>query len=74
MTLFHKCILALCVFLAFALVVVPFLDKLEAAILGPCPTEDSENCIWNAQTMGNHAGRSFIRWEGVTYYAHTASD
>lgn len=28
--------------------------------LPPCQTEDSSNCYWNAQTMGNGNGSSFI--------------
>lgn len=64
MTFFQKCILALVIFYIFSLSVI---------LLNPtipyCQAEDSENCIWNAQTMGNLSGRSFIRWEGVTYYA-----
>ena len=27
---------------------------------GACQTEDSDFCVWNAQTMGNGQGRSFI--------------
>lgn len=61
------------VFLSFAFVLgVDVLVQEET--LRHCPAEDSENCIWNAQTMGNLSGRSFIRWEGVTYYADNASD
>jgi len=30
-------------------------------ILGPCPTEDSRRCYWNAMTQGNGEGRSFIQ-------------
>lgn len=30
------------------------------AVLPPCPTEDSTNCAWDAATMGNGAGRSFV--------------
>lgn len=25
-----------------------------------CPTEDSNNCYWDARTQGNGQGRSFI--------------
>jgi len=28
--------------------------------LPPCPTEDSHDCYWDARTMGNGEGRSFI--------------
>ena len=34
----------------------------------PCATEDSDNCYWNAETMGNGKGQSFIVINGkVTY-------
>lgn len=33
--------------------------------IGPCPTEDSINCYWNAPTMGNAAGTSFIDIDGT---------
>lgn len=36
--------------------------------LPPCPTEDSENCVWDAEVQGNGQGRSFIRLGGVTRY------
>jgi hypothetical protein len=28
----------------------------------PCATEDSTNCRWDAETMGNGTGRSFIAY------------
>lgn len=31
-----------------------------AAPLPPCAFEDSSWCYWNAATMGNGSGRSFI--------------
>lgn len=34
------------------------------AYVPPCQTEDSSNCYWNAQTMGNGNGRSFIDING----------
>lgn len=34
----------------------------------PCPTEDSDNCYWNAATMGNGQGQSFVNIDGVTTY------
>lgn len=37
------------------------------AVLPPCATEDSTNCAWNAQTMGNGTGTSFIDVNGTTY-------
>lgn len=36
--------------------------------LPACATEDSVNCYWDA-ARGNGEGRSFINWDGVTYYA-----
>lgn len=29
-------------------------------MLGACPTEDSSNCLWDAQTRGNLRGSSFL--------------
>lgn len=34
----------------------------------PCPTEDSDNCYWDAATRGNGQGTSFIVVDGVVYY------
>lgn len=28
-------------------------------LLQPCPTEDSMNCYWDAQMMGNQQGSDF---------------
>lgn len=28
--------------------------------LPPCPTEDSVNCYWDAQTRGNHIGHDVV--------------
>lgn len=33
-----------------------------------CEFEDSENCVWNAQTQGNGEGLSFVDWDGETIY------
>lgn len=33
-----------------------------------CATEDSTNCVWNAATMGNATGNSFIDIDGTAYY------
>lgn len=30
----------------------------------PCITEDSENCYWDATTMGNGVGTSFVNIDG----------
>ena len=37
-------------------------------ILGPCPTEDSANCYWDATVSGNGQGTSFVDIDGVAYY------
>jgi len=34
-------------------------------ILEPCPTEDSDNCFWDARHMGNGIGESFYVINGV---------
>lgn len=36
--------------------------------LVPCATEDAANCYWDAATMGNGAGRSFVNIDGTYYY------
>ena len=38
--------------------------------LPPCPTEDSvgHDCYWNARTMGNGQGRSFVSVDGRVFY------
>ncbi len=33
-----------------------------------CETEDSMNCVWDAQEQGNGIGESFVDIEGVAYY------
>lgn len=35
--------------------------------LPPCATEDSTNCVWDAETQGNGQGTSFIDIDGTTY-------
>ena len=30
--------------------------------MGKCPTEDSVNCYWDADTMGNGHGNSYVTW------------
>ncbi len=39
----------------------------DITYLDPCPTEDSTNCYWDAQTAGNSTGQSFIDIAGTTY-------
>lgn len=34
----------------------------------PCPTEDSDNCHWDAATQGNGQGQSFTVTDGVVTY------
>jgi hypothetical protein len=41
--------------------------------LPPCPTEDAENCYWDAATMGTGSGRSFVDVGGVVYYQAVTS-
>lgn len=41
----------------------------DLIILEPCPTEDSDNCYWDASFNGNGEGISFVTIDGVTYYA-----
>lgn len=36
--------------------------------LPPCPTEDSDNCIWLASEHGNGQGQSFYTIMGETTY------
>lgn len=36
--------------------------------LPACPTEDSEDCYWDASARDNGEGTSFFRYGGVTYY------
>jgi hypothetical protein len=41
-------------------------DWLEGA--QPCAVEDDDNCYWDAMTMGNGQGWSFVTVDGVTHY------
>ena len=38
------------------------------AILGPCETESSNNCVWDASVQGNGTGSSFIDIDGEATY------
>ncbi len=40
----------------------------EYATVTPCATEDAENCYWDAATMGNGIGDSFVNIEGAVHY------
>lgn len=41
-----------------------------ALVLGmpSCATEDSTNCVWDAQEQGNGTGSSFVDIDGTAYY------
>lgn len=47
---------------------VTHVEDRDVVILEPCPTEDSDNCYWDAQRQGNGEGSSFIVLDGVIYY------
>jgi hypothetical protein len=42
-------------------------DQSAVIELPPCPTEDSDQCIWSADEQGNGVGSDFIRLNGTTY-------
>lgn len=51
----------------------------SASTLPPCAEEDSINCYWDANTMGNGKGSSFENRDGVITYtspveSHTCAD
>lgn len=39
-----------------------------STVLELCPTEDSDNCYWNAVLQGNGTGKSFISINGEVRY------
>lgn len=43
-------------------------SELSTSTLPPCEHEDSNNCYWNASTMGNGIGRSFTDIMGEVFY------
>jgi len=45
------------------------LEGTPTRTLPPCPTEDSDNCVWDAAMRGNRLGQGFVRIHGRTYYA-----
>lgn len=57
--------IALAIFCYIVLAALAFL-----AFSADCEAEDSNWCYWNAQTMGNGAGQSFIAtWDnGPVFY------
>ena len=58
-------LLCLGLFMAwFMLLIEPAPERAMPA----CATEDSDNCFWDAETMGNGEGRSFIVVDGVVDY------
>lgn len=40
----------------------------SVALSTPCAQEDSANCYWDAHTMGNDIGQSFVNIAGVVFY------
>ena len=48
-----------CVILAFVAIALG-VEILTPEILVPCATEDSLNCYWDAETMGNGIGNSYV--------------
>ena len=44
------------------------LAKIGRSTLPTCPTEDSNNCQWDARYQGNGQGRSFVTIDGETIY------
>lgn len=47
---------------------------LPAAEIPPCEFEDSENCYWDAATMGNGEGASFVDVSGTAYYEEAMTE
>lgn len=43
--------------------------EVEVHNLPACEQEDSQNCYWDASTMGNGTGRSFVNLNGTYFYA-----
>jgi hypothetical protein len=37
-------------------------------LIVPCAQEDSHDCFWDAATMGNGQGTSFVNLAGIYYY------
>lgn len=52
---------------AFALGLAVATPEPGTVTIPTCATEDSDNCIWDAQRSGNGAGKSFISLDGVLY-------
>lgn len=47
------------------------LEPADAVTIRACQTEDSVNCYWRADTMGNGEGRSFVDLNGHFYVEQT---
>jgi hypothetical protein len=45
--------------------------RIPVTQLPVCKDEDSTNCIWDAQSLGNGEGDSFIQYRGHWFYAET---
>lgn len=39
----------------------------EYDVLPPCKVEDSPDCYWHGQKMGNGLGRSFVDVDGLLF-------
>lgn len=50
------------------LTATPVADTLTTGNLPACEHEDSDNCYWNAETMGNGIGSSFTNVMGQLFY------
>lgn len=54
-------------------VTIPVIPVKDSQAIGarvtipPCPTEDSDNCYWMADTRGNGKGTSFVTIDGIVY-------
>ena len=45
-----------------------FASPTDEEVLPPCPTEDSANCYWDADTQGDWTGTDFVDLDGTAYY------
>lgn len=51
----------------FATGVIVTSEPDNAKMVLPCATEDSDNCYWNADEMGNLKGTDFVTIDGDTF-------
>lgn len=58
------------IFIPLMLIVGLFLIYIQnhPSHLNPCPYEDEDNCWWDATTMGNGIGDSFVVIKGNKIY------